>query len=354
MLVTVWIVFQNVERKSRGRELVVLQLAAFLVCSLVQEVDYSRPVLMGFAVTWGMLLGMPFRGSSERADAHPLVFSSRGIPYRVALALGVCSLTAAVGAAVWFARGAFAFEQDSDNRSRLVRWLGAEASIPVFGPANFWLFETRLVEQQGSIVLETTDGMPFRVTVKRGERAFLPLTAGSRFVPKRHRFRASPVVDDRMHQNSANVFYPPYSAPDLLPVLLASHASPPVTKDGASWIECAGSCQIALAVDLLDGFAPALEVIGGSRSAASDGDILWGVRLEHANDVSLPVDSFAALHFDMSDRLSNAGGRRPILTGDVIRSSHARWILLAVDKPPLSSPDMRVVRIGLMPVKLPA
>ena len=255
-----------------------------------------------------------------------------------------------MAAAAWFAHGAFSFEREGYHRGRLIRWLGAESTIPVFGPAKFWLFETRLAEQPGSVAFGTTDGTPLRLTVKRGEKAYLPLTAGGRFVPERHKLVASPAVDRGLRQVAASVVYPPNAGPGVLPALLALNA--PLVENGEGrWMECASSCRIALDVNLLVGLAPAVTVVGGA--AQSGGTIFWGVRLERGEDVRLPEEPFSALQFDFSGILSAAGAFRPVLPVDSIRSSKARWVLLAVDKPPLSSQDARVVRVSLIPPNLP-
>jgi hypothetical protein len=234
----------------------------------------------------------------------------------------------------------------------VTRWLGKEATIPVFGPAPFWLFETDFPQQQGSFVLTKAGGPPLSLVVTKDEKAYLPLRGGTRLLPKRHRLDVSPAHDDGMREISANIVYPPRVGPNLLPLLLARNASPLIQEGTGSWIECASTCEIALDADLLDGFVPALEIVHGPAVNEPGEAIPWGVRFEKSPHVELPAQSFSDLHFDVSDSLPDTSGLRLILSHHHVNPSGTRWVLLVVHKPMRSAhADRRVVRVSVMPAK---
>jgi hypothetical protein len=354
MLVAVFVAFQNVKFMSLGRELLFLQLIVVLTCTMVQAVDDVRPVLMTFAVTWGTLFGMPFRspvhaGGVESESAGLLVLRRQALS-RNALGLGLCMLTVALACLVWFARGAFGFDGGSTVRGPVTRWLGKEVTIPVFGPALFWLFETEFPQKQGSLVLMNEHGPPLSLVVKKDEKAYLPLRGGTRLFPKRHRLYVSPVHDGGVREISANIAYPPRARPNLLPLLLTRNASRLFEEGAESWIDCASTCEIALDAELLDGFVPVLTVVAGSHVNQPGKTILWGVRLEDSPHVELPAQAFQELQFNVSGSLPNVG--ELVLPNTHRRSPGTQWVLLVVHRPEQPAQgDTRVVRVSLMPQK---
>jgi hypothetical protein len=352
MLSIVAIVLRNVNLKPLERELVFLQLIAFLTCTLVQEVDFVRPVLVTFAVTWGTLLGLRPRYAGPTRGVYQESISVSSIR-RTTLCwsvsgLAVCALAVVLACSAWFAHGAFAFEPDSEVRDSLTRSVGKTATIPVFGPAKFWLFDTQLPRNQGLVAFANAAGSPLRLTVNQDENAYLPLAGGNRFVPKRHRLDISPALEEGRREISARIVYPPRTAPDLLPLLVTKSASQPVQQGTKSWIECASTCAIALDAELLDGFVPALEMVGtGVHEVRAP--VLWGIRFEDSSDVRLPALSFAELRFDFNGSLSNVDGARLILPNHYVRSTSTKWVLLVVHNPiQAGPPDNRVVRVSLM------
>jgi O-antigen ligase len=343
MLLSLFVTFRNLRRKRFGNTLVVLQLIAFLTCTMVQEVDFVRPVLATFAVTWGTLLGMPFHGwpgSPARGDYRHALF-------RNTVATSVAVLAVLLACSLWFARGAFGFEGNPRRDATVARWLGKDATIPVFGPARFWLFETGFPGDRSAFVLAKADGAPLRLAANEHERAYLPLSAGSYLFPKRHRIQVSPVRDNNIREVSAYIEYPPYAGADVLPLLLTRNVSRPIEAGGQSWVECASTCHIALDAALLHGSMPVLDVTP-SDPQQRDGAILCGVRFEDSPDVVLPPQPFAELRFDAVDSLSNANGFRVVLPNLSTRAT--KWVLLVVQKATQRAPaDARVIRVHLMP-----
>ena len=341
MLLSVFVAFRNLRRKRFGHALVVLQLIAFLTCTMVQEVDFVRPVLATFAVTWGTLLGMPFDkwpSSLARGDYRHTLF-------RNTLATFVAVLMVLLACSLWFARGAYGFDANPRSHATVARWLGKDATIPVFGPARLWLFETGVPGDRSAFVLAKADGAPLRVAANDHERAYLPLSAGSYLFPKRHRIQVSPVRDNNIREVSAYIEYPPYSGAGVLPLLLTRNVSQPIEAGGKSWVECASTCHIALDAELLHGSMPVLDV---TPSDQRDGAILCGIRFEDSPDVVLPPQSFEELHFDAADSLSNANGFRVVLPN--LSTHRTKWVLVVVHKATQSAPaDARVIRVHLIP-----
>lgn len=333
-----FLAFRNARRLQDGALLVALQAAGFLCCSVVQEVDYIRPVLMTHALTWGTLLGLPYYLSAnetipERKLSYFIMRPKAATPKhlwhtRFALRLiGIEGLVIAAVCWVWFARGAFGFEGNANSSGPMARWIGENASIPVFGPADFWLFETDFKNKQGTLQFIQNAHGRFRIQATQNDLVYLPLRAGGRFFPLRHSITAEPAVDDAVRQITANLVYPPRVGKGLLPLLLTRGASRPEQKADSSWVECIQDCQIALDTALLSGFQLEIKRVT-NLSEPANAEIKWHLEAIDTPHVSFDTEMInKPANFSGSLNQSNPVGT---VSADDLNSLRGRWTFVSL------------------------
>jgi|GEM_PF-2667035 len=332
----VLLAWRNARRLPHGTHLIALHAAGFLCCSIVQEVDYIRPVFITHALTWGALLGLPYYLNAnetlpERKLAYFIVRPSAATPKqlwhtRFAMRLiGIEGLVIAMLCLLWFGRGAFGFEGQANSNGPMARWLGAQASIPVFGPEEFWLFETDFRNKQGSIQFDSGSSHFLKIQATPQDFVYLPLQAGGRLIPQRYVIEAEPTVDDAVRQITANIVYPPRVGNGLLPLVLTRGASRPEQNEGSSWIECSQNCQIALDSKFLAGAQLEVRSIA---SATGSSTATWELAR-----IDEPTVSFDSLKIDAaSKRTGTLGSTNPLaaFTEPELTSPQSRWTFLSL------------------------
>jgi len=236
-------VCQNSRLLPRGRLLVLLALSSFFIPSLVQEIDYIRPVFYMHALLWGTLVGLPFdqdysqpytsqvvhqpevegevgRGLGKTSQ-NPLGrvlgqfwWQKRGLVGRTGwiprnsfswlagiCLLGICFCT------FTFSFGGFPFEANlTQPNSSLVRWLAPSVNLAAFATAEektYSVFTTNPVQKPISV-----DFNQFRITVNEKAELGLPLVNWSRYLPRKHKLSFSTAQPDGTRWISTQIFYP--------------------------------------------------------------------------------------------------------------------------------------------------
>ena len=331
--------YRNCRNLENGTLLVSLHALAFLGCSIVQEIDYIRPVLMTHALSWGVLIGMPYYWNNEKTlsvDKKDYFFiSPNGATpkniFHVRLAMRVIAAEALLIAClawVWFARGAYGFEGNKTQNGPMARWLDAQAVIPVFGPQPFWLFEADFKQKVGAFELPGHEQGRLRIEVRQEEFSFLPLKAGNRIVPNRHKILSEPAIDDSIRQITANIVFPPRAGKALLPLLLTRGASRPNQNGNSSWVECERDCSIALDSTLMGNNILVLSI---DRNAIAPKDrIQWNVKTFSTSTVNLSKkDNLPAI--TVNSGTLNQLNSNFLIDPSKLKSDGARWTLIEVD-----------------------
>ena len=339
ILLALLLAFRNCRNLERGALLVSLHALAFLCCSIVQEIDYIRPVLMTHALSWGALMGMPYYWNNEKRLSpdkkdYFLVAPNGATPkniFHVRLAMRVIAIEALLIAGLawaWFARGAYGFEGNKIQNGPMARWLDAQVVIPVFGPHPFWLFEADFRQKAGAFELPEHELGPLRIESNQDDFAYLPLKSGTKVMPRRHKILSEPAIDDSIRQITANIVFPPRAGKALLPLLLTRGASRPNQSENSSWVECERDCLIAIDATLIG--KNTIELGTTSSALPTGNNTNWSLRTFSQARVTLAEAG------KLSPLSSESGKVHPLSSPVVIQPSklsspEARWTLLSID-----------------------
>jgi len=242
--ITVW---QNSCLLPRGRLLLILALSSFFIPSLVQEINYIRPVFYLHALFWGTLAGVPFCPDHSQPTYLPSVNKpnideiGRGLEKKAQNQLcrlldqfwwqkgaffcqtgwitrsrfswftGICVLLI-LFCTFTFSFGGFQFEANlTQPSSSLMRWLAPSANLAAFATAEgkaYSVFTTNPVQKPISVDFKESDHQ-FRITVDQKAELGLPLVNGNRYLPRKHKLSFSTAQPEGTRWISTQVFYPP-------------------------------------------------------------------------------------------------------------------------------------------------
>lgn len=212
---------RNLRASSSGKMLAIFASLIFLVATVVQELDYIRPIYYIHALFWGVLLG--FRevqeeriatatSSKNQFESTIAVYSLHRLMF-VFATLGVSILAVAVLVVFYFPFGVFPFEGDLSRKTATVeRWLGPNARLTSFGMSNSWNFNIVSIQKTDLVLSEGARSCSFALS--SGEVKQIKLSNLSKWYPQAIFLTFAAATPDSSRLITARISYPPLVQPD--------------------------------------------------------------------------------------------------------------------------------------------
>jgi len=212
---------KNLSASSTVKLLAVFATLVFLVATVVQELDYIRPIYYVHALFWGVLLG--FRENQDAGVTvkpnitnrlkFTLEFFSLNRFRRVLATLSVSFLAVGGLVAFYFPFGVFPFEGDlSKKTTKVERWLGPKARLTSFGINNSWDFSLISIQKTNLVLSEKNRSCTF--ALNSGDAKQIRLSNLSKWYPQTTSLRFTGATPDNSRLITARISYPPLVQPD--------------------------------------------------------------------------------------------------------------------------------------------
>ncbi len=198
-------------------------LSGTLLAMLVQEVDYTKPVQIGFALAWGSLLGLPYTGSpGDNRKFNKWIESLSALwEFIESLFLRRIGLLFFGSGSVFLLaylflgpRGLYPFESTPEiPESPVYRWSSRNARIPVYGDGrdhSYAVFPVRIMPHIPQKWVEYMwNGKKIKARINKRNTVYVNLSSGSPFYPDPQWIRFENETHSDSKFFSAQVFYPP-------------------------------------------------------------------------------------------------------------------------------------------------
>jgi O-antigen ligase len=200
-------ILSNLRRITNGVQLFSLALVSFGVITLVQEIDYVRPVFYLNAFFWGTLCGLQAK-MEDKQQNHAEIFIP-WTPIKIVLyCLCGISATASVLVFFYFPFGLYPYEGDLSVEKKYVeRWMGPVSKVVSFGTNNSWQFNI-LPLSSGKVQISKQD-MSCETSISANQREVLYLPNKRKFLPQSVNLKFNGLTANSSRFITARLYYPP-------------------------------------------------------------------------------------------------------------------------------------------------